>query len=108
MPQAIRKREHWDTVFVFSDMQAGHGGLYGTNANAYKDYRWGGKSNYIDVPRLIARYRQKVNPQVNVFLVQVAGYQDTIIPEFYERTYILGGWSDGLLRFAAAMAALGQ
>jgi hypothetical protein len=39
--QAIRKREHWDSVFVFSDMQAGHGGLYGPNPRAYQDYRWG-------------------------------------------------------------------
>jgi hypothetical protein len=103
--QAIRKREHWDTVFVFSDMQAGHGGLYGTDPKAYRGYCWAG-SNYIDVPKLIAAYRGAVNPKVQVFLVQVAGYKDTIIPEFYERTFILGGWSDGLLRFAAAMAGL--
>ncbi|MCA9684905.1 MAG: TROVE domain-containing protein, partial [Myxococcales bacterium] len=103
--QAIRNREHWDTVFVFSDMQAGHGGLYGTDPGQYRDYKWQG-SNYIDVPQLIAAYRAKVNPKVQVFLVQVAGYQDTIVPEFYERTFILGGWSDGLLRFAAAMAEL--
>lgn len=37
-------------------------------------------------------------------MVQVAGYQDTIIPEFYDKTYILGGWGDGLLRFAASMS----
>lgn len=104
--RAIREREHWDMVFVFSDMQAGHGGLYGTDSKAYKDYCWGGKGPYIDVPMLIATYRQRVNPRVQVFLVQVAGYQDTIVPEFYERTYILGGWSDGLLRFAAQMAGL--
>jgi hypothetical protein len=38
-----------------------------------------------------------------VYLVQVAGYQDTLIPEFYDRTYILGGWGDGLLKFADKM-----
>lgn len=103
--QAIRKREHWDTVFVFSDMQAGHGGLYGTNPARYARYRWN-RGSHIDVPKLIATYREKVNPNVDVFLVQVAGYRDTIVPEFYDRTYIMGGWSDGLLRFAAAMAAL--
>jgi hypothetical protein len=104
--RAIRAREHWDTVFVFSDMQAGHGGLYGCDPRAYKDYRWGGQGAYIDVARLIAAYRARVNPGVQVFLVQVAGYQDTIVPEFYERTYIVGGWSEGLLRFAAQMASL--
>ncbi len=103
--RAIREREHWDHVFVFSDMQAGHGGLYGVDPKQYKDYRWA-SSSYIDVPKLVAAYREKVNPRVNVYLVQVAGYQDTLMPEFYERTYILGGWGEGLLRFAAEMAAL--
>lgn len=102
--QAIRQKQHWDHVFVYSDMQAGHGGLYGTNPKAYRDYLWSGKGNYIDVPKLIATYRKQVNPEVMVYLVQVAGYADTIMPEFYDRTYILGGWGDGLLRFAAQMA----
>ncbi|HJS83688.1 MAG TPA: TROVE domain-containing protein [Nitrososphaera sp.] len=109
--QAIRNKEHWDQVFVYSDMQAGHGGLYGTNSNEYRDYIWQGRDGYrgyIDVPKLISTYRQQVNPKVNVYLVQVAGYQDTIVPEYYDRTYILGGWSDSLLRFAAAMSGLGQ
>lgn len=98
---AIRQKQHWDMVFVYSDMQAGHGGLYGTNAKAYADYVW--KTRYIDVSKLVMDYRRKVNPDVMVFLVQVAGYQDTIIPEFYDKTYILGGWSDSILRFADAM-----
>src|SRR5574341_356561 len=109
--QAIREKEHWDHVFVFSDMQAGHGGLYGTSSAAYREYIWpgsGGGHRYIDVPKLINKYRSAVNPNVNVYLVQVAGYQDTIVPEFYNRTYILGGWSEGLLRFAAKMAGMPQ
>jgi hypothetical protein len=104
--QAIRSREHWDMVFVYSDMQAGHGQLYGKSADAYRDYIWRGSKHYIDMPKLISTYRAQVNPNVLVFLVQVAGYQDTILPEFYDRTYILGGWGDGLLRFAAEMAGL--
>ncbi len=103
--RAIREREHWDHVFVFSDMQAGHGGLYGVRPEDYEAFRWDA-TQYIDVAKLIATYRARVNPQVNVYLVQVAGYQDTLVPEFYERTYILGGWGEGLLRFAAAMAGL--
>lgn len=103
--RAITQKEHWDTVFVFSDMQAGHGGLYGTDPARYRDYAWRGGHN-IDVAKLVAAYRARVNPKVEVFLVQVAGYQDTIIPEHYDRTYILGGWGDGLLRYAAAMRTL--
>lgn len=105
--QAIRKKEHWDTVFVFSDMQAGHGGLFGTHPGSYSDYQWCGSRN-IDVAKLVARYRATVNPRVNVFLVQIAGYQDTLLPEMYDRTFILGGWGEGLLRFAAEMSRLAQ
>lgn len=97
--KAIKDKEHWDNVFIYSDMQAGHGGLYGVNNADYKDFRWQGGNN-IDVPKLVQEYRRKVNPNVNVFLVQVAGYHDTIMPEYYNRTYILGGWSDQVLHFA--------
>ncbi|MFN3198334.1 MAG: TROVE domain-containing protein [Bradymonadia bacterium] len=105
--EAIRKSEHWDHVFVYSDMQAGHGGLYGRNASDYKDYLWSNGHN-IDVPKLVKAYRERVNPNVMVYLVQVAGYQDTIMPEFYDKTFILGGWGDGLLRFAGEMSGLWQ
>lgn len=101
--KAIKEKEIWDHVFVFSDMQAGHGGLYGTNSAAYSEYVWDG-GRHIDVSKLIKTYRAKVNRNVNVYLVQVAGYRDTIVPEFYDRTYILGGWGEGLLRFAGAMS----
>lgn len=101
--KAIRDKQHWDSVFVYSDMQAGHGGLYGTDQQAYAAYAWPSRPRYIDVPSLIAAYRKQVNPNVQVFLVQVAGYRDTIVPEFYDRTTILGGWSDSVLRFADAM-----
>jgi len=109
--QAIQNKEHWDTVFIFSDMQAGHGGLYGYSVP--EDYLWHKHASnsdsyyeYIDVPHLIKKYRAEVNPNVNVFMVQVAGYQNTIIPEFYDRTYILGGWGDGILKFAHRMVTL--
>ena len=105
--KAIKEKQHWDHVFVYSDMQAGHGGLYGIDPAQYSAYKWGGSRN-IDVPKLISEYRRQVNPNVKVFLVQVAGYQDTIVPEFYKDTYILGGWSDGVLRFAAKMSGLTQ
>jgi hypothetical protein len=104
--RAIHERQHWDHVFVYSDMQAGHGGLYGNDRHAYRDFVWRGNGAYIDVPKLIAAYRRQVNPKVMVYLAQVAGYTDTILPEFYDRTFILGGWGEGLLRFAAQMAEL--
>lgn len=100
---AIKKSQHWDSVFIYSDMQAGHGGLYGIGS-PYPIYR--STSNYIDVPQLITEYRHKVNPNVNVYCVQTAGYSDTIIPEIFPRTAILGGWSDSVLKFAKRMEAM--
>lgn len=101
--KAIKNKEQWDHVFVYSDMQAGHGGLYGTGG--YDAYRWQ-NGRHIDVPKLIAEYRRTVNPNVHVYLVQVAGYRDTLVPEVYAKTHILGGWGDGILRYAARMAQL--
>lgn len=100
--RAIKRKEHWDSVFIYSDMQAGHGGLYGHD-NSYKDYTWGASRRsrkFIDVPKLIQTYRNRVNKDVNVYCVQIAGYKDTIVPEFYDKTYILGGWGNGILKFA--------
>jgi len=103
--KAIHEKQHWDHVFIYSDMQAGHGGLYGTDSKKYSKYvRSSG--NYIHIPKLIKEYRNKVNPLVMVYCVQVAGYQDSIVPEFYDRTFILGGWSDGVIRFAAKMTEM--
>lgn len=99
---AIRKKEHYDSIFVYSDMQAGHGGLYGSRPDEYREYSWRHSSN-INVAALVNKYRSVVNRGVKVFLVQIAGYQDTIVPEYYKDVYILGGWSTGILKFAGAM-----
>jgi hypothetical protein len=108
---AIKGKVSYDHVFIYSDMQAGHGGLYGTSSAGYPI--WGGVGGhsyshhaYIDVPKLISEYRSKVNPNVMVYLVQIAGYQDTLLPEWYDKTYILGGWSESILHFAAEMTSL--
>lgn len=89
---AIKNKEHYDTVFIYSDMQAGHGGLYGTDRNAYRDFQYKGSSN-IDVLALVNKYRQDVNSKVNVFSVQVAGYNNTVLPENLYRGAILAGWT---------------
>lgn len=104
---AIKTKEHWDHIFVYSDMQAGHGGLYGLNKKEYSDYCWmSGK--HIDVAKLIKVYREKVNPNVHIYLVQVAGYGDSLVPEFYNKTYILGGWGSGLFKFAHKMQTINE
>lgn len=96
---AIKNKEHWDNIFIYSDQQAGHGGLFGLNSSKYKEYQCKG-GRYIDVMKLIARYRAEVNPKVNVFSVQTAGYNNVLIPEYSYRTNILYGWTGKELLFA--------
>ena len=97
--KAIRDKEHWDNIFIYSDMQAGHGGLYGTNPTTYKNFRVK-DTRYIDVAKLIAVYRKTVNPKVNVFCVQTAGYDNVLVPETGYRTSILTGWTGKELVYA--------
>lgn len=87
-------KEHWDNIFIYSDMQAGHGELYGLDPSEYKDFVIINKGpNYIDVKKLIETYRELVNPKTNVFSVQVAGYNNSLIPENTYRTSIMQGWT---------------
>lgn len=106
---AIENNEHWDNIFIYSDQQAGHGGLYGTPAQARKysklGYNCGGDywNSYINVFKLVQDYRKKVNPKVNVFSVQTAGYDNVVIPEYAYRTNIMYGWTGNEAVFAKAM-----
>lgn len=102
---AIEKREHWDNIFIYSDQQAGHGGLYGTTAhqNAYNRAGYGCGYGYVNVFKLIQEYRKKVNPKVNVFSIQTAGYDNIVIPEYAYRTNIMYGWTGNEAVFAKAM-----
>lgn len=92
---AIEKKEHWDNIFIYSDQQAGHGGLYGTGSQTsmYTRAGYSCSGNYINVYKLIKEYRKKVNPKVNVFSVQTAGYTNAVIPEMAYRTAIMYGWT---------------
>ena len=91
LDEAIKKKIHWDNIFIYSDMQAGHGGLYGLDSRDYSEYITRGR--YIDVLKLVQEYRRKVNPKVNVFSVQTAGYDNSVLPENEYRTSILTGWT---------------
>lgn len=107
---AIDKKEHWDNIFIYSDQQAGHGELYGTSGGTAEYTRRGFNvdtkgwtRNYVDVAKLIQEYRKKVNPDVNVFSVQTAGYDNVLVPEYGYRTNLLYGWTGKELSFADEM-----
>lgn len=111
---AIEKKERWDQIFIYSDQQAGHGGLYGTSEQQKKYQALGfccapgkrGRGTYINVFDLILAYRRQVNPDVNVFSIQTAGYNNVCIPEYAYRTCILYGWTGRELSFARQMIDL--
>ena len=98
---AIKNKEHWDNIFIYSDQQAGHGGLFGINPENYAEFSADGR--YIDVAKLIDVYRRTVNPKVNVYSIQTAGYNDVLIPENGYRTTVLYGWTGKELVYADVM-----
>ena len=91
---AIDTKEHWDSIFIYSDMQAGYGKLYGTTEqmDEYRRYNCSYRYN-IDIVKLIDIYRSTVNSKVNIYCVQVAGYDNAIVPENLYRTSILSSWT---------------
>ena len=109
--EAILKKEHWDNIFIYSDMQAGHGGLYGTSDQS-KEYGdlFGASTtvygHYINVFDLVMVYRALVNPKVNVYSIQTAGYINVCVPENAYRTAILYGWTGKELEYAAILNRL--
>jgi hypothetical protein len=100
---AIKNKKHYDTVFIYSDMQAGHGDLYGINEKEYSQYIHKSGRSYIDVLALVEKYRATVNPKVNVFCVQVAGYNNAVLPENLYRGAILAGWTGKESSYAKAI-----
>lgn len=104
---AITAKEKWDNIFIYSDQQAGHGGLYGTytHKKAYEQ-EYGCCGSNINVFKLVLEYRKKVNKKANVFSVQTAGYDNNIIPDYAYRTNLMYGWTGREIIFAKAMIDL--
>lgn len=113
--KAIEEKIVYDNIFIFSDMQAGTGGLYGTDLDKkeYAKYFCGrgfqikhrghtyDASEHINVYKLILEYRKKVNAKVNVFCVQTAGYDNVLVPQMSYRCAMLTGWTGKEVAFAA-------
>lgn len=105
LSHAIDEKIVYDNIFIYSDMQAGHGGLYGeySDKKEYMEKGFAAKGSYIDVAKVIDYYRQHVNPKVNVYCVQTAGYTNVLLPENGYRTNVLYGWTGKELVYAKAM-----
>ena len=104
-PSAYR----YDHFFCYSDMQAGHGKLYGKDPDMQDAYVWnkmGRDTKYIDVMSLITNYRRTLNPKFNVFMVQTAGYNDAIVPQTTYRGAIMAGWTGNEVVYADKLVKL--
>lgn len=103
--KAIKGKIVWDNIFIYSDQQAGHGGLYGYGNDIARCRKMEccTHGEYIDVAKLISVYRKEVNPKVNVYCIQTAGYNNVLVPENGYRTSILYGWTGKELVYADAM-----
>ena len=52
---------------------------------------------------LVQKYRREVNSKVNVFCVQVAGYNNAVLPEDLYRGAILAGWTGKESQYAQSI-----
>jgi len=105
----IQDEVRLDNVFIYSDMQAGTGGLYVDGTNTPKLQQMGAaiqNGMHVDVLKLVQIYREKVHPKVNVFSVQVAGYDNTVLPDILYRGAILSGWTGKEAKLAYEMNVL--
>ena len=101
---AIANKTWYDNIFIFSDQQAGTGGLYGhiSDVRQYKQqYGCKDDSRYCNVYKMICDYRKFVNPKVNVFSIQTAGYNNLVIPTMSYRCAMLTGWTGKEILYAA-------
>jgi len=105
--KALINKSKLDNVFIYSDMQAGYGNLYTTDEARGRLKAAGaciGDMGYIDVLRLVKSYREQVYSKVNVFSIQVAGYDNAILPDILYRGAILSGWTGKEAKLAYEMS----
>lgn len=99
--KSTKSKDKFNNIFIYSDMQAGHGELYGTS-NQQQEYRNAGCScgMYINVFQCLLNYRRQVNKNVNMFSVQTAGYNNSVLPEYAYHTSMMSGWTGKEALFA--------
>jgi hypothetical protein len=47
----------------------------------------------MNVYQALEKYRREVNPKVNFFSIQTAGYDNVLVPEMAYRCAFLSGWT---------------
>lgn len=103
---AVCQKQHWDNIFIYSDMQAGSSRKFGINPRCFRKMGAYISSDRIDINEIVKEYRRKVNPKLNVVCIQTSGYTNSVMPEYGYRSSILCGWSGKELVFADAVRRL--
>ena len=107
--KCILEHRHLDTVFIYSDMQAGTGGLIVDSPDIDKLKQMGAAldgGEFVDVLKLVEVYRDRVYSKANVFSVQVAGYDNSILPDIFYRGAVLAGWTGKEAKLAYEMTEI--
>ena len=107
-------RYRYDHFFCYSDQQAGHGGLFGNDVDMDDTWIWRDDTmqswirheKYIHLPKLVEDYRQRINPILNVFCIQTAGYNDSILPQSMYRATNFASWTGKETLYAKKVIAL--
>ena len=107
--KCILEHRHLDTVFIYSDMQAGTGGLYVDGQQIAPLKQIGAAvdgGSHVDVLKLVEVYRERIFSKANVFSVQVAGYDNSVLPDILYRGAVLSGWTGKEAKLAYEMSEL--
>lgn len=101
---AVRGNISYDVVFIYSDMQAGTGNLYGRSKETITYSKLGyNVGRFVNVYKLFNDYCKKVNGNVKLFSVQTAGYDNSILPQYMTNACMLYGWTGKESIFADIM-----
>ena len=92
VPQALREydRDEYSQVIIFTDMQmwgtSGGNSIYTSNNSGTFHDEWN-------------RYKNEVNPDASLYLVDLNSYGDLVTPEGAQDVYQLSGWTENVIDF---------
>jgi len=98
---AIDEHLVYDTVVIFSDMQTKPGYLSHGIVPDVSEFSWTDNEHraVVTMHQVVNEYRRLVNPRVNVFYNQVAGYDATVEPDNGYRTTNIAGWTSSIAAY---------
>ena len=88
----------FDRIVVLSDQEVWSMGGHrnsNTNTGRYGSYYRGTDTEFV---RAMTNYRKVINPDVKLYMFDLAGYGHMVMPED-DRTILIGGWSDKIFSF---------